>query len=65
MGIIKKEEDKLIKIIGDKIKNVIKKKDSTGLEKDIIFGSLNPLTSAMYYRVSCKYLKVFVGKIVK
>lgn len=66
MGIIKKEEDKVIKFIDDKIQNFIKKKDNTGLNKDIVLRSLNHLiTSALYYKLTCKYLKVFVGKIVK
>jgi len=59
-NIIKKEEDHLIKLINEKIKIYYNKKHSLEGNNDKVFGYFNPLTSHLYYKISTRYLKLFV-----
>jgi hypothetical protein len=62
--IVKKEEDHLIKLINEKIKSYFSRKiDPDGLNQDKAFGTFNPLTSHLYYKVSAQYLKMFISKL--
>ncbi len=64
-SMIKKEEDKLQKLISDRMKSYFQKK----IEKDIstvsdyksTFGTFNPLTSHLYFKISWDYLKLFIS----
>ena len=61
--ILKKEEDNLMKIINNHMRSYFSKLhgESNGGKG---FGTLNPLTSHLYYKISIKYLKIYVGKFL-
>jgi len=48
-----------MKMINDKMKGFFNKKYGT---TDTTFGTLNPLTSHLYYKISYKYLRMFISK---
>jgi hypothetical protein len=64
LPIVRKEEDHLIKGINEGIKFYFSRKiDPDGLNKDKGFGTFNPLTSHLYYKISIQYFKLFISKL--
>lgn len=59
--IIKKEEDRLNKVISERIKFYINKKNGYNSDEKV-FGVFNPLNFDLYYRISGQYLKEFISK---
>lgn len=58
--ILKKEEDKLVKSIKIKIDNFIKIKQFSRY-KVFTLNTFNPLTTHLYFKVSFKFMKKFLG----
>lgn len=59
--IIKKEEDKLVASIKKKIDDFIKLKQLNRY-KVFSLNTFNPLTTHLYFKVSFKFMKQFLGK---
>ena len=60
-NIIKKEEDKLVKSINQKIENFIKINEPERL-KTFTLNTFNPLTTHLYFKVSFRFMKQFLGR---
>jgi len=62
---IKKEEEKLQRYIGDRMKSYFFKKvglRGASTEKNT-FGTFNPLTSHLYFKISIKYIRMFLSNL--
>lgn len=59
-SIIKKEEDKLMKSINLKIENFIRINEPERI-KTFSLNTFNPLTTHLYFKVSFKFMKQFLG----
>jgi hypothetical protein len=60
-GLIKKEEDRLIKIIKNKIDRFRKTNEKDTVKNPL--NTFNPLTSHLYFKISFVYLKTFTSRI--
>lgn len=60
--IMRKEEDKLVRSIRNKIDNFIKVKQLSRY-KVFTLNTFNPLTTHLYFKVSFKFMKQFLGNI--
>jgi len=58
--VIRKEEDKLVKVIKKKIDDFIKLKHPSRY-KVFTLNTFNPLTTHLYFKVSFKFMKQFLG----
>jgi hypothetical protein len=62
--IIKKEEEKILKSIKNKIQSFIKENEENKETMRNPFSVFNPLTSHLYFKISFLYLKTFIGNIL-
>ncbi len=61
-SMIKKEEDKLLKIISDRNYYYFSKKMGKEGNGEKGFTTFNPLTSHLYYKISYQYFNLFISK---
>jgi hypothetical protein len=59
-GLIKKEEDRLVKIIRSKIDKFLKVNEKDTLKNPL--NTFNPLTSHLYFKTSFVFMKSFISK---
>jgi len=62
--LLRKEEDKLVRSIKIIIDNFIKLKQFSR-NKVFTLNTFNPLTTHLYFKVSFKFMKQFLSKLIK